>query len=342
MMGSKSLSVPIGKTEIRKGSTGIDMMVKNLWFKSKGTEDLTFNVNELLKLSGIKSINLYTSDEARSKVDGNTVTVSQDDTTPTIIRLDTNYGMANFKKLTEEVLLPILQKGENNPLLSSLKVETVTNILGLRGTAITSTHSLRNLNNAVSAKKFQELVVAFNNIDIKSEVAGKLKNSEGKTLKWGDVLYAYNLLVSDDKYGNKNLTPLFEYYRKDKSSLAADYVNFFRQVDSGQIPLFDYKRSLEIDPKYIEGDEKEKSRLEAKAKQELDNDILFYTFANKGLLYVKSKDSSGGKNKLEVTNPDFVVVTSITETAEQKLRNQELNDVLRSILTEGFIVKFKC
>jgi hypothetical protein len=30
MMGSKSLSVPIGKTEIRKGSTGIDMMVKNL------------------------------------------------------------------------------------------------------------------------------------------------------------------------------------------------------------------------------------------------------------------------------------------------------------------------
>ena len=232
----------------------------------------------------------------------------------------------------------------HNSIRSGDEVTTTIfgNKRGLKGTAITSTHSLRNLNNAVSAKKFQELVVAFNNIDIKSEVAGKLKNSNGEVIKWGDVLYAYNLLVSDDKYGNKNLTPLFEYYRKDKNSLAADYVNFFRKIDSGDISLFDYKEKLMINPDYIGGDADTKKKLEAKAKQELDNDILFYTFANRGLLYVKANDSSTGKNKLEVSNPDFVVVTSITETVDQKRRNKDLNDILKSILTEGFIVKFKC
>lgn len=124
--------------------------------------------------------------------------------------------------------------------------------------------------------------------------------------------------------------------------MAADYVNFFRKIDSGNISLFNYKASLEINPEYIGGNAETKKKLEAKAKQELDNDILFYTFADKGLLYVRKDDSSTGKNKLEVSNPDFVVVTSITETEDQKRRNKDLNDVLKSIFTEGFIVKFKC
>lgn len=99
-------------------------------------------------------------------------------------------------------------------------------------------------------------------------------------------------------------------------------------------------KKLNNDPEYLQSDSKKQSEMEIKAKEEMDNDILFYAFRNNGELYIKGGNS--GTNKLQVNNPDFVVVTSITETLESKRRFKELNELIRLIKTGGFITKFKC
>ena len=296
-----------------------------------------------MKLSGVNEISLYTSDDARNIVPGSTskdiVLVKLDDDTNPIVSLDTNYGIANFKKITEELLLPILQKSKNNVLTDSFKVETMTNILGIRGNAITSTFPLSSLDNPVSIEKFQRLLIEFNNLDVQSEVTGLLKNSEGKTIKWRDTLYVYNLLVNNEKNGDKRLTPLFQDYAKRIDTLGYDYINYWSKIDSGEVDLFDYKEKLNQDSDYLTADSKKQSEMESKAKQEVTNDILFYTFHTKGEMYIKSNGSTA---KLQVTNPDFVVVTSMTETPESKRKSKELNELIKLIKTGGFITKFKC
>lgn len=183
-----------------------------------------------MRLANVKEIKLYTSDNARY-IDPNVrsadiMLVKLEDDTDPVVTLDTNYGIANFKKITEQLLLPILKKSKNNNLTNSLKVETVNNILGIRGNAITSTFSLSSLNNPVSIEKFQKLLIEFNNLDLSSDVSGKLKNSEGKVIKWRDALYVYNLLVNNEKNGDKRLTPLFQDYAKHNDTLGYDYINY--------------------------------------------------------------------------------------------------------------------
>ena len=342
-MGNINLPPRIGKAEVPKSILGLHIISKDKWLKSEATKDLTFNIKELMKLSGVNEISLYTSDDARNIVPGSTskdiVLVKLDDDTNPIVSLDTNYGIANFKKITEELLLPILQKSKNNVLTDSFKVETMTNILGIRGNAITSTFSLSSLDNPVSIEKFQELLIEFNNLDVQSEVTGLLKNSEGKTIKWRDALYVYNLLVNNEKNGDKRLTPLFQDYAKRIDTLGYDYINYWSKIDSGKVDLFDYKEKLNQDSDYLTADSKKQSEMESKAKQEVTNDILFYTFHTKGEMYIKSNGSTA---KLQVTNPDFVVVTSMTETPESKRKSKELNELIKLIKTGGFITKFKC
>ena len=344
MMGNTALPIPIGKDEVNKSSLGIDILLRERWLRSDTTKKLTFNVNQLLQLAGIPSIELYTSDDARieSKLKDKTdvKTVNANDTTPTIISLDTNYGIANFKKLTEQVLLPIIQKNDTSSLAKSLKVESVYTALGIRGNAITSTHALKNLNNPISIKQFQELLTAFDMLDVKSGVTNKLTNSNGDNLKWRDVLYVYNLIVNNESYGDKRLTPLFEYYAKEEDGLGYDYIKFSSKLDNGEIDLFDPLERLNSNSDYLTADEDQKKLMENKARREIENDILFYTFNKNGKLWVKNTKSDS--SELKVSNPDFVIVTSLTETKEQKRRQKEMNDLLKMIASKGFIIKFKC
>lgn len=341
-MGNYSLPVSIGETEINKSLLGIDIMMKEKWLKEDSTRNLTFNVKELMKLAGVNEIWLYTSDDARTSIPNtnspDAVLVKIDDNTNPIVTLNTNYGIANFKKICEELLLPILQEKGSSILTDYLKVESMNNIFGIRGTAITSTFSLSDLNNPVSIEKFQKLIIAFNNLDVKSNVQGVLKNNEGITLKWRDVLYVYNLLINNERYGNKRLTPLFQDYMKETDSLGYDYITFSSKLDSKTLRIFDPMERLKDNFEYLGADPKRQAELLEITKKELINDLLFYAFNKSGLLHIKDKKNA----ELLVSNPDFVVVTSLTESVETKRKWKEFNDLMRLIKSGGYIIKFKC
>jgi len=130
----------------------------------------------------------------------------------------------------------------------------------------------------------------------------------------------YNLLINNERYGNQRLTPLFEDYMKEKSTLGYNYVMFSSKIDSGELNLFDLQRELDNNHEYIEakrnGDNKAIADLEAQVRRELENDMLFYALHTRGELNIKN-DSEGEFN-LKVSNGDFIVVTSLTETAATK------------------------
>lgn len=353
-MGNKALFPAIDSTAVSKSLSYVDARLKKLWLESESTSHLTFNVNELINQVNlllppkerIKNFAVYMTNDARNINLSNVKTsnkdvriVNEDDVDQTIISLNTDYGIANFKRLMEEILLPAL-KTKSSVLADSLRVQSVYTSFGLRGNAITSSFPLSSITNPVMQNKALQLLKAFNDLDINSETKGLIKNNNGKNLKWKDLFYVYNLIVNNDKYGDLRLTPLFQDYIKEKDSLGYDYTSFSSKVDSGKIDLFDIENDLNNDPNYIEADEAEKANLRKKALQELDNDILFYTFNQKGSLTIQ--DIGKSKQTLQITNPDFVTVVSITATAESKQRWKELSDVIKLIKSRGYIIKFTC
>lgn len=140
-----------------------------------------------MRLAGVEEFWLYTSDDARlvsvNTPSNSSVLVKLEDNTDPIVSLDTNYDIANFKKITEELLLPILQKGEDNVLTEFLTVESVKNNFNLLGSSIVSTFSLKDLNNPVTADKFNTLIGAFNKLDLRSSKVPVIKNTLGNSLK---------------------------------------------------------------------------------------------------------------------------------------------------------------
>ena len=107
--------------------------------------------------------------------------VNADDVDQTIISLNTDYGIANFKRLMEEILLPAL-KTKSSVLADSLRVQSVYTSFGLRGNAITSSFPLSSITNPVMQNKALQLLKAFNDLDINSETKGLIKNNNGKDL----------------------------------------------------------------------------------------------------------------------------------------------------------------
>lgn len=355
-MGNPALYPMITDSTVNKGLAGIDIRLKSEWLKSKNTEHLTFNVTDLLRkynslaeennVPKINEFSIYTSDEARdsNKIGENSKIIKEGDTEDTIINLRSNYGIANFKILMENILLPMLQ-WKSNVLLDSLRVEGgIYNILGVKTNGITSTFSLSSINNAVAKDKSQKLTKAFNELDITNSTKELVLNSDGDRLKWRDLFYVYNLILNNEKYGSKRLTPLFEDYIKEDDSLGYDYVMFSSKIDKGDLNLYDLEKELLENPEYIlalESDDKTTmAKLRTKIQRELENDILFYSLNKNGKLYIKTNKPN--PELLLVSNGDFTVVTSITETEEVKKGWADLYEVLKLIKSRGFIIKFEC
>lgn len=347
-MGNEALQILIDDTAVNKAKLGAYIRLKSLWLKSESTSHLSFNVNAILKKvneslsekSKITNFAVYTSDDAR-EMDLATLKykssyikyVNETDDKDTIITLDTNYGVANFKRLMEEVLLPLLVS-KDETLARTLAVKSIYNLFGLNGTAIVSTFPLDGINNPVNLNRAQKLLAAYNNLDTNIETKNFVLNDSNQILKWRDLFYVYNLVVNNDMFGANRLTPLFQDYFKEKDTLGYDYVTFTGKWDSREVVLFDPKSDLEG----LTEEEKVKKINEDRIK--MDNDILFYTFNKAGKLSVRT---DGAKvRELSIANPDFVVITDLTETESQKTKSKELSDIMRLIKKRGFIIKFEC
>ena len=86
--------------------------------------------------------------------------------------------------------------------------------------------------------------------------------------------------------------------------------------------------------------EAKRNQLINQARQELYNDILFYTFNDKGKLSIQL--GSGNPKNLMIDNPDFTIVSSLSATAAEKREFEKINNIIRLIKSNGFIIKFKC
>jgi len=351
--GNPSFYPKITDNIISKGLAGIDIRLISEWLKTDELKKYSFNVTELLRkvnsmnfdagLTKINNFRVYTSDNARNAkyINDNSILVNETDTENTIITLDTNFGIANFKRLMESILLPMLQT-KSNILLDSLKVQTnIRNILGIKTQGITSTFPLSAINNAVTKDKAQKLIKAFNELDISHDTNTLVKNTQNNLVKWRDLFYIYNLTLNNERYGALRLTPLFEDYIKEEDSLGYDYVMFSSKIDSGELNLYDLEKELSRDPEYLLAQRNEDKlkilELRKKIKTELENDLLFYSLHKQGSLAIKGLGS-----ELNSSNGDFVIVTSMTETPEVKKGWAELHEVIQLIKSKGFIIKFEC
>jgi hypothetical protein len=116
-------------------------------------------------------------------------------------------------------------------------------------------------------------------------------------------------MVNNESYGDKRLTPIFEDYVKERNSLGFDYLLFSSKVDSGEIDLFDHKESLKDLPENVSSEEM--ANLEKRAKEHMENDVLFYGFNTAGKLALNNME-------LSIKNPDFVVNTTISPITKEK------------------------
>lgn len=315
ILDNPSLPIQISKDEIYKSELWLEMFIKDKWLKTHDLKKLSFNVNTLLNLAEKKSIILYTSDDALLSIGINPYAhkkqINFDDVSQTIITLDTNYGVANFKILTEQVILPILQKYDKSNLSKSLKVEFMYNFLGLRGNQITSTYPLYSLNNSINVMLFQELINDFDTLDNNANTHVKITNVNDEIINLRDILFIYDLIANNNNFSDNSLTPLFENYLKDPNSLGRNYMHYISKIDFEEIECFSQILEQEIDPISKSYKKSQKQKIEMIALQELENDILFFTFHKSGKLWFRNKNNR--TSKIEVTDPNFLIITSLSK-----------------------------
>lgn len=220
-----------------------DMMVAEKWMKDKAGH-INLNIQKLMELAGVDEYNVYINDRIKDQAiaDVDDATVRQikakDGSNPTIT-LDSTYNIAMFKKVMEDLILPILQKKLDTEFLDSLKLESVITPFGLNGSAIVSMHSLQELNTHTSLEQFEKLLNSFDSLDSEDELKGLIKNNVGAELKIRDLFFLYNLIVHQEKYGNKKLTPILINYMKERNSLGYEYMKYYAEVDKGSIDLYE-------------------------------------------------------------------------------------------------------
>lgn len=155
--------------------------------------------------------------------------------------VNTADGLASFKWMVENYIVPELKKlarNENsvfkdNEFINALQVSYNKNSLGTDVIEfLTLPFSLVNgTNNVDLEQRLLSYKTAFNTIYKESLEAIGLP-------EWtiGDVFYLYNLYVFKDGFGRDSLTRIFEdmiVADIDDSTLASEYLNYLRRLDSG-------------------------------------------------------------------------------------------------------------
>ena len=335
---NSGLPIRIGDSNFNGVLLYIDSILKESWLKqSKFGKDVTFNtasIKKYMALAGVKTFNVYTSDEAY-KYPGisqaSVVAQINTDKKDTVdedftIDLQTTYGIANFKNFMEKVLLGVLSNNGPIEIKELLKVGSVRNLFGLNGSAIIPSFRITDKNTPASAEKILKLNKAFNDLDL--DTSERLKLEAG--MNWRHLFFIYNLLVNNEKYGDKRLTPILEDYMKEPTSAAADFIRYSYLLDSGQIPIFDIDKSL------VSTDNKTDEEINKEAEEIQARDVLYYAYGKKGFLGYIGKDSTSVKNS------DFPLLYGLTIEKEVKRDNQEWQ-ILRNLLSKNnFLIQFKC
>lgn len=333
------------------------------WLKSSTDPkvvELKFSVQDLLKKAKVDKITLNDNDGAKNyspeeirlgekgKVAEFTRTVHIDKGEDTIIDLTTDTGIANFKIVMEKLMFQMLEDSEKSELGKQLSLRNIKDSFGLFSTKITPTYGLGQMNNPVSIENFIRLLNEFNKIDSVIEANtedGKpnyqIKNTKGKVIKWGDLLYLYNLVVNNETYGNLRLTPLFEDYVKDTGNLGRSYLNYCAKVDMA-------RRGDQEDLFSIDNTVNPELRNSLVAEQK--NNIMFLTLHRGGKLIIGSHTMiiDGKKHKipdatLVMKNGNYPVnTTQAKRTANEGINYRLMQSIMSQMLSQNLIINYNC
>ena len=341
---NEAFPIDIDEFKLGKVFRAFDNFLISKWTKSVGEiSKFRFSVKQLLQIAkdanaGVNSVVLFRNNSAKefsngdvktykdtSKVAEHVITVSLNSDEDFTVDLTSDYGIANFKILMEEVIFKILKTSKTSSLANTLKLSLVKNAMNIPGNQIVSTFNISELNSPINMEKYQELLTNFNDVDKRVENPLRIVNAENKRIAYKDLLYVYNLTVNNEMYGNKRLTPLFDDYIKHKDSIGRSYLDFSTLVDSGEVDIFEVDESL--DPE-----------MQNELKEYQAYSILHSVFNKKGSLKI------GGKGEmLAVKNSHFVINTMSEKTTTSNFaKNATLESVLAILRNNNLIINFKC
>ena len=267
-----------------------------------------------MRLSGVKEFTYYVSPKAQDSsvvtgIDGTLNTnvariIKSSDIGDKIISLRDDVEIANFKLAVENLILPILQKhlGENN----FFRLNTINDKFNMKMTTLGSEIPLRNSNIPVLIEKFSKVLNLFDTIDLRFKYNTSIKNTEGEYLKWKDLLFTYNLLVNNEKYGDNRLTALFQNYMGDKDGFGYDYIKYYREIDSG--------------------------RIDVTSSDTFEDDLNFFV-----------ENKNGEFKGIKANNSDFVILTKLVRDSSSDFSSlAEVNKIMDLINNNSLIVKLEC
>ena len=130
-------------------------------------------------------------------------------------------------------------------------------------------------------------------------------------------------------YGDKRLTPLFQDYTKEKSSLHNEYLKYVTKYDNSELDIID--SDLTESPLFQSGDNATQEELK------MNHHVFTMDLIN---YYIKS-DKGMTKNH-KITNPDFVILTNLKNNPDYINVTDEMNSILKSIKNNGFITNYNC
>ena len=157
-------------------------------------------------------------------------------------------------------------------------------------------------------------------------------NKTGEAIHFGDskfrisdLFFMYNLIVNKDRFGSDRLTRLLSNYVQDINSVAKDYYQFYSDIDSRQIPLFD-----------------ENMPLDKKMKEAIEFGIL----NTNGILKTRRDSFQEGEivegPTKSLPNPNFNLVTAVNTTAVDYVKNNALRTLLKYVQNNNLLIQFNC
>jgi hypothetical protein len=292
-----------------------------------------------LAQSGETSIEMFTDNSAKTiaygKVNPHTIkiTAASDDF---IIDLTNDYGIANFKRMMENLVLPILKNSQKSGLGDMLRLKSVKNPFGIYTTQIVSVFGLSSLDSEVNLAKYQEILNHFNEVDYKIEHDKRITNNDNKIIPYQELLYIYNLIVNNEAYGDNRLTALFQDYMKDPSTIAYKYLNYSREVDLRHVDIF----KINVDSTIQNANEK--ITVYDKLVDSQKNDIVFLALQYRGFLNVKRLNDHKMQG-IRLENSDFIINTFMDVTENKDIKKYEQFMSLLSLMRDSnLLIHFKC
>lgn len=158
----------------------------------------------------------------------------------TDIQVNTITGLANFKKLMDDYIIPeLIKRNRDNPffqgIVDDIKEDSVTK------RPIKFWKPNIQMNDISSSQKTQTLYEAMLKgfSEVKDEYVGRAVGFEFSNNDWtiGDLFFLYDFYVNRNGFGNSAFTRFFEdtVRSENKYSLINNYYDFLRRVDNGEI-----------------------------------------------------------------------------------------------------------